>query len=298
MDTVYYWYTWSADTYYSQPGMVPTQLTVSDWDDDTLNIWLTDGSGNDSFDLSGYQSFGYPVDVSINLAPGSWSTFSGSFKEIGWSGNVYIDPNTIIENAVGGTGNDLIYGNNWGNALNGWSGNDEIIGWGGDDTVFGDLGNDRCLGGSGNDLIYGGDGTDTIHGGFGNAQIVGGFGTDHLYGGNRGNFAGYNGNDTFIFFTNEDAQSDVIFGFEGPGRVDILDRIDVSFIDAFASYAGDQAFRFGSTAEGGLWVADLAGTTYTVVYINNDRDAQFDAFFYVEDGAVVASQYHRLDFVL
>ena len=298
MDTVYYWYTFSSDTWYSQTGMSPTQLTFSFSDDHTLNIWLTDSSGNDSFDLSAYSSFGYPVDVTINLTPGSWSTFSGSFKEIGWSGNVYIDPNTIIENAVGGSGNDLIYGNNWANSLNGWYGNDEILAGAGNDTIFGDSGNDRCLGSDGDDVIYGGDGTDTIHGGFGDDLIVGGFGNDFLYGGTRSTVAGYNGNDTFYFFTAEESQSDVIYGFEGPGRVQILDRIDVSFIDASATYAGNQAFRFGSTAEGGLWVADLAGSTYTVVFMNNDQDVQYDAFFYVEDGAVVASQYHRLDFVL
>jgi len=58
---------------------------------------------------------------------------------------------TVIENAYGGDGSDLIQGNSVANNLSGMRGNDTLICGANDDTLFG---------GSGNDSLDGGDGTD------------------------------------------------------------------------------------------------------------------------------------------
>ena len=64
---------------------------------------------------------------------------------------------TIIENAKGGSGNDLIIGNEIVNTLSGGSGNDTIDGAGGDDTLVGGSGSNQLIGGIGSDTaVFGG----------------------------------------------------------------------------------------------------------------------------------------------
>jgi serralysin len=62
------------------------------------------------------------------------------------------DARSLIEHAIGGTGSDLILGNEADNAL-----------WGnaGADTLEGGSGNDQLHGGQGDDRLYGGPGWDT-----------------------------------------------------------------------------------------------------------------------------------------
>ncbi|TWU05455.1 dockerin type I domain-containing protein [Stieleria varia] len=58
---------------------------------------------------------------------------------------------TVLENIIGGPGNDTLIGNDASNI---------IQGGGGDDTIYGLGGNDLLLGGGGNNVIYGGRGND------------------------------------------------------------------------------------------------------------------------------------------
>ena len=102
-----------------------------------LCIW--DSSGNDTLDLSGYAT-----NSRIDLNPGTFSDANGM------TNNISIARNVIIENAVGGLGNDVIVGNAAADTLNGGAGNDTITG------------------GAGNDLLIGGSGADTLNGGAGN----------------------------------------------------------------------------------------------------------------------------------
>lgn len=67
--------------------------------------------------------------------------------------NVSIAYDTVIENAIGGQGNDGLLGNEVGNILDGQDGNDQIYGYEGDDTI---------IGGNGSDLMSGGAGADTF----------------------------------------------------------------------------------------------------------------------------------------
>ncbi|WP_210488548.1 M10 family metallopeptidase [Microvirga antarctica] len=133
-----------------------------------MTVW--DGGGNDTYDVSNYHGA-----TSIDLAPGGYVKFSQEQLAYRGSsvyahGNVYNafqfhdDPRSLIENAVGGTGNDDIRGNAADNVLTGNAG---------DDTLSGGTGNDRLLGGDGVDLISGGAGADTLDGGAGTYDTIG-----------------------------------------------------------------------------------------------------------------------------
>src|SRR3954447_20504634 len=89
-------------------------------------------------------------------------------------------------------GDDVIFGNNNANTIDGrggndiicgFDGNDTISGGSGNDTVFAGLGEDRVNGNVGNDELNGEDGGDNINGDEGDDQLFGGNGSDSLDGG-------------------------------------------------------------------------------------------------------------------
>jgi len=110
-------------------------------------IW--DGGGIDTYDASAYNE-----GVSLNLAPGAWSTLGASQladlgdgqKPPGSVANAYLfgnDTRSLIENAIGGSGNDTLWGNAGNNTLSGGAGNDVLWGGpGGDDLLDGGAGSD------------------------------------------------------------------------------------------------------------------------------------------------------------
>lgn len=69
------------------------------------------------------------------------------------AGGFTIAKGVIIENAVGGSGNDTLYGNDAANVLRGGSGKDRLKGFAGDDTLYCDAGNDTLWGGAGSDTF-------------------------------------------------------------------------------------------------------------------------------------------------
>jgi hypothetical protein len=88
-------------------------------------VW--DGGGNDTLDFSGYDT-----PQVISLAPGQFSSVGGL------EFNVVVAPYTVIENAIGGMGADVITGNSSDNRLSGGAGGDTLTGSFGTDTfVFG-----------------------------------------------------------------------------------------------------------------------------------------------------------------
>lgn len=119
-------------------------------------IW--DGGGIDTYDLSDYTT-----DLVIDLDPGGFSKFSDpQLVMLGASqysrGNIFNaltyngSSASLIENAIGGSGNDEITGNLAANTLRGE---------GGSDILSGAAGNDILIGGGGADVLNGGVGTDT-----------------------------------------------------------------------------------------------------------------------------------------
>ncbi len=94
-------------------------------------VW--DAGGNDTLNFSGYSQ-----NQRINLNEGSFSDVGGL------KGNVSIAAGVTIENAIGGSGNDVIVGNDVSNIIKGGAGND---------VIYGDGGPDHLCGGSGNDIF-------------------------------------------------------------------------------------------------------------------------------------------------
>jgi serralysin len=86
-------------------------------------IW--DGNGTDTIDVSGFAN-----SQLINLG-------SGTFSDVGGlTYNVSIAVGCAIENAKGGSGKDVIFGNALNNVLTGGAGNDLIFGGAGSDTAI------------------------------------------------------------------------------------------------------------------------------------------------------------------
>ncbi len=138
------------------------------------SIW--DGNGTDTYDFSNFSQ-----NQTINLNPGEWSTFSTNqlaATSSSYVGNTQVfnyepgnianpflyngDTRSLIENAVTGSGNDLIVGNAANNRINAGNGDDTLFGGDGSDWLFGEGGNDILIGGTGGDALDGGAGFDYI----------------------------------------------------------------------------------------------------------------------------------------
>ena len=125
------------------------------FDDSTTyfqTIW--DSGGTDTITYSGNQ----PLELSLNSASGNFigkrvKGYSENGTYLTEIKNIYIADFVTIENASGGSGNDLIRGNSTSNFLVGGKGNDSLYGHGA---------NDVFEGGEGNDIIYGGEGVDIL----------------------------------------------------------------------------------------------------------------------------------------
>ena len=117
--------------------------------DTTIFQTVWDGNGIDTYDASAYNE-----GVTFQLAPGWWSTLgAGQLADLGNNvkapgsvANAYLfqnDARSLIENAIGGSGNDILRGGPGDNFLSGGAGNDALWGWtGGNDTLMGGAGSD------------------------------------------------------------------------------------------------------------------------------------------------------------
>jgi len=240
-------------------------------------IW--DGGGNDTYNLSNYKT-----NLTIDLRPGAWSTFStaqladldssapGKHLAHGNVANAYLynnDPRSLIENAAAGSGNDTLIGNQAANYLNGGPGND---------TLAGNQGNDTLEGGPGNDSLNGNDGTDSVTYAHataavkvdlalqGAAQNTLGAGTDTLF--NFENITGSPFNDTLTGNTGPNAISgndgnDLLVGAQGADTLFGNGGADVLFggqnNDILYGNAGADSFVF-DTGFGRDTIADFAPT--------------------------------------
>ena len=103
---------------------------------------IYDNGGNDTLDLRTD-----PHDQRVYLRP------EGISDVYGLVGNLVIARDTVIENFIAGSGNDVIAGNAVANYINGRDGNDSIWGSGGDDVLEGAAGADRLDGDAGLDWV-------------------------------------------------------------------------------------------------------------------------------------------------
>ncbi|MBW8446758.1 MAG: M10 family metallopeptidase C-terminal domain-containing protein [Arenimonas sp.] len=112
---------------------------------------IVDTGGIDTLDFSWVSAA-----QRIDLNPEAYSNTGGLI------GNLGIARGTIIENARGGSGSDILYGNSAANVLIGNGGNDILFGRGGLDTLNGGLGNDTFVLTNENDTVIDSGGNDLI----------------------------------------------------------------------------------------------------------------------------------------
>ncbi len=184
-------------------------------------LTIFDSGGIDTLDVSGYAQA-----QRIDLNAEAHSDVGGQIN------NIAIARGSVIENAVGGIGNDNIIGNAADNFLNGGLGNDTLSGGDGNDTLIGGAGSDTFIGGLGNDAVsyatslvgvtvnlgstgantgdavgdiyssietlVGSDSSDVLYGSAANETLDGGAGNDQLFGvSGTHTLLGGDGNDIF-----------------------------------------------------------------------------------------------------
>jgi Ca2+-binding RTX toxin-like protein len=118
------------------------------WDGGGIDTLQYTGAWGSNIDIRGGQGSDIGVPVYVETSNGT---------RLYAVHNVWIAPGVTIENAIGGTWNDTITGNDASNSLQGGSGNDIIYGGLGDDTFDWDStyrgGTDIFYGGAGNDIF-------------------------------------------------------------------------------------------------------------------------------------------------
>ena len=219
--------------------------------EDKLVSCIWDSGGIDTLDFSLYT-----VNQVINLNEGCFSDIGGLRS------NISIAYKTIIENAIGGKGDDTLIGNPFDNNLIGGDGNDLFYGGSGNDVIYGELGNDVLYGDDGDDMLIDYYGANMLDGGKGNDRICvasmdrglpgrniiqGGEGDDEIYlGTGTHNVTGGQGNDTFNFFCYEGIESNSsIWDFEkNKDKITLITRdyrkIDISKMKKVDKLSGDK----------------------------------------------------------
>jgi len=146
-------------TYSWKPGNANTWVNghlAIDGTGDNIFATIWDGGGHDTYDLHAYRN-----NLTIDLQPGTYSIFShsqlanlGKYDNNGLhlaSGNIYNalqyngDARSLIEDAIGGSGSDVIWGNTTRNRLSGGAGNDILSGFEGSDKLVGGGGSDTFV---------------------------------------------------------------------------------------------------------------------------------------------------------
>jgi serralysin len=204
-------------------------------------IWDTGGTDT----LNGAQA---TADQRFVLAP---EGISDAFGQIG---NVCIAQGVVIENAIGGSGDDTISGNSVRNVLQGRAGADILLGQDGGDVLRGLTQRDRLVGGKGADTLYGGTEGDTL--------------------------TGSAGPDRFVFETPADSGTTTVTRDAITDFVSGEDEIVLTAIDArTGGGANDAAIWIGqnsfSGTQGQLRYERTGGDIFLELDRNGDRTADF-----------------------
>jgi serralysin len=134
-NTVYSWSATTGQTFIDGVGQTAPGGNII-----FMTMW--DGGGIDSYNFSNYTT-----NLTVNLNPGAWTTASSTQLAYLGSGHyaagnianaLLFDGNvaSLIENAVGGSGNDMLIGNVADNWLTGGTGADYLDGGAGGDTAI------------------------------------------------------------------------------------------------------------------------------------------------------------------
>lgn len=235
--------------------------------DDAVADTLTGGPDDDVYWINGSDSVLVPTDLIIeNPGEGADTIFvKGTY------GMAYNIENVTVQTGTGGGliwGNEqpnLFIGNESGNGVNSFGGNDTLLGLEGDDSLNGAAGDDLMVGGAGDDYLgpFGMDsaystpiGRDTMIGGKGDDGMnAGGAPTRHpwinyadepdliLFGREEGGF----GNDRIIGF-DESKDRMVFIGYSAADLTAPVELTDLKpYIDGATSWSATFSFNDGSS---------------------------------------------------
>lgn len=228
------------------------------WDTGGIDNISYGGALNAQIDLTAatldYSPTGGGAISFLNNVPGTPT--SGEVK-----GGYTIANGVVIENATGGSGNDILIGNSANNVLTGNGGNDSLLGRAGNDTLLGGAGNDTLDGSTGNDTLNGGDNDDILNGGAGNDRIIGGSGVDTVYGGDGLDVVTLGGgNDIFV----AEIGASKVATKAGTMSIDIITDFDANGNDVIDLSGLDQDFVFRGTSAN-KHDGDLSYKTYSSI---------------------------------
>ena len=145
----------------------------------------------------------------------------------------------------GGSGDDVICGDDHNNMIKGGDGDDTVFGKDGDDTIYGEDGDDTIHGEKGNDKIKGQEGRDVLMGGEGNDVLVGGEHDDEFIGGPGSDTVKFLQPDGMGGFVTATTSDGVVFVPYGQSDLTTLDGTPMALeINLANGYADDE---FGDT---------------------------------------------------
>jgi serralysin len=219
---------WLANTLWGEGGY---DELVGHEGDDTLYGWtgndhLSGRAGDDYLDGDEGEDYAdyrtSPAGVWIDLV-----------FDVALGGDAQGDTLVSIENVLGSTHPDLLFGNDDENVLEGGDDNDQIFGRGGNDTLRGD------------------DNADWLYGGANDDYLSGGFGADAMWGGTE--------NDQYVV----DEAGDSVIEFAGEGD-------DVVFVlESWTLPAGSDVEVLDGGRQSGWWSIDITGNaTNNVIHGN------------------------------
>ncbi|MGC9506051.1 Ig-like domain-containing protein [Baaleninema sp.] len=201
-------------------------------------------------------------------------------------------PNTL----QGKPANDIMSGLAGDDNLYGAEGDDQLFGNSGNDFLKGEIGNDLMFAGAGNDFLDGGDGDDAMAGELGDDILQGGIGNDLMFGnGGFDRMDGGEGADTILGGKENDVLTgnfgdDVMAGEVGIDTVQGGDGNDLIFgnqgNDILDGSRGDDSLLGGQDddilfgADGDDWLKGDLGNDVLVGGDDNDR------FVIVNDGSI------------
>ncbi|AWK84987.1 calcium-binding protein [Azospirillum thermophilum] len=236
--------------------------------DDTVADTLTGGTGDDVYWINGSDSVLVPSDFILeNPGEGTDTVFvKGTY---GMANNI---ENVTVQTGTGGGliwGNEqpnLFIGNESGNGVNSFGGDDTLLGLEGDDSLNGAAGDDLMVGGAGNDYL-GPFGMDSAYSTpIGRDTMIGGKGDDGMNAGgapSRHPWINYADEPDLILFGREEKGgfgNDRIIGFDeskdlmvfiGYSAEDLTAPVELTdlkpYIDGATSWTADFSFKDGST---------------------------------------------------
>ncbi|MEO5772714.1 MAG: M10 family metallopeptidase C-terminal domain-containing protein [Sphingomicrobium sp.] len=237
----------------------------------TLGLTIVDSGGTDTLDYSGYGG-----NQLINL---NYDSFS---NVLGRVGNLAIGRGTIIENAIGGTADDVLIGNSANNVLDGRGGANTIsyaFAQAGVTINAGVTGAQNTIGAGTDTLLnytylIGSSFNDTLTARVGAYMAIeGGAGNDTFFASADGNdgFSGGEGDDWFVDGPSGDAYNG------GPGFDTIDYRLATSGVDTTAYGGGDGNDSFAEVEQllGSAFDDKLTGVSIIIGGAGNDTVGVF-----------------------